>query len=62
MMFSRMRMPVALLNTIPLRLLPSAMQLMYCQFPLAVNSVVLPVHWLVKPLAQLRATMPMKRT
>ena len=54
-----MVIPLALLKANPLRVLPSPMQLMYFQFPLAVNSVVLPVHWLEKPLAQLRATIPM---
>ena len=61
-MHSRMRTPFVLLKANPLRVFPSPMQLMYCQLPLAVNSVVLPVHWLENPLAQLRATMPTKRT
>jgi hypothetical protein len=51
-------MPVALLNTLPLRLFPSATQWMYCKCPLALWSSETPIHLLEKPLAQFFTAMP----
>src|SRR4051812_24781807 len=60
-MLCEMWMPVELLNAKPLRLFPSAMQLMYskCPFEVVVPSPVQPFE---KPLSHDFVTRPTKRT